>query len=121
MAAGKKVKLINEPEDFVYDNQKLLCDVELASKLTFPVDYLLLFAKSKNELKVELPAFSNFVNNDGYMIISVPGNNAYYITDITREEVIKIAESTGMKYLHQVQLDKMWESYVLIHKNGRTR
>lgn len=110
-----KVKLINEPENFSERLSSISPGLEFINKLYQPVDSIILFVQSKDELVVELPILSKFVKGEGFLIISIPNQNMSFISNINDATLNMLVKKFSMKLLEKIILDDAWNSYVYTH------
>lgn len=107
---GMKIKLINEPQEYKDYLTGLNGNICFVNKLTNPVDIIHLFVKSKKELLIELPFFKNYLDNNGYLIISWPSQQSNTFTDLSNSFIFNLGSSHKLQQVDFFELDGQWSA-----------
>lgn len=113
---GFKIKLINEPYNFLNMMNGSEKNFVIIKKLKEPVDLIHLFTRSEKELSVEFPVLIKYIKPEGMFWVSWPKSKSNQNSDLNESLVRKIGLLYGLVDTKACLIDEDWSSLKLVYK-----
>lgn len=104
--------IINEPEEFKSISEELTGEVHHEIVLD-KYEFILIFARKSEDLKVEFSKLKNNIENDGVIWIAYPkGTSKKYKkeTDIKRDSLQPLLKEEGYQGVSLISIDEDWSA-----------
>ena len=106
---GARVQFVNDPPEF----RPLLVDLPQIKKGK-PNDYVHLFVRGRSELKKQLAAIKQSLDQDGMIWVSWPKKASGIATDVTEDTVRAHALPLGLVDVKVCAIDETWSGLKLV-------
>ncbi len=105
--AGFNLAFVNSPEEF-FDELTLPQDVNVNSRSTKPLDFVLLFVKCEAELKKRFVQYARRLAPQGMIWIAWPKKSSGVTTDLSFTNVQAIGLATGLVDVKICAVNEVW-------------
>jgi hypothetical protein len=110
MKSGRKVLIINQPDEYSKVLGKLPADVSVVSVSAKDIDVVQLFVESRKQLEKELPKLKSKVAEKGMIWVTYPKGTSSKKGDINRDSIAEYALTLGLEGVAIVSVDDDWSA-----------
>lgn len=107
---GQRMIILNSPETFAEELAFLPEGIHLKKILVGEFDFILLFAKNRQELERLFSKARKALIHDGIFWISYPKKSAKVKTDLSRDILWKMIEKKGLRPVAAASIDDVWSA-----------
>ncbi|KKN72245.1 hypothetical protein LCGC14_0412990 [marine sediment metagenome] len=107
---GNRILFLNQPEDYLSAIGDLPKNIVFSSESEGSLDFIQVFVKNKAELEAQLPKLKKKMSYDGKLWVSYYKGTSKNKTDINRDNLRKYAQSTGLKTVAMISINKDWSA-----------
>jgi hypothetical protein len=105
--AGFNIAFVNAPVDF-FEELTLPQDIQVNSRSVKPLDFVLLFVKSENDLKKKFSQYAARLTPAGMIWIAWPKKSSGVATDLTFTNVQAIGLASGLVDTKICAVNEVW-------------
>jgi hypothetical protein len=105
---NQRIALVNEPESFQKQLGALPTNAHVVSKLTAPLDLVVLFVESERALARQFPAIAKKISTNGMIWVAWPKKSSGVSTDLSFELVQRIGLDRGLVDVKICAVDEVW-------------
>jgi hypothetical protein len=105
---NQRIGLINNPGDSASLLGDLPANTHVVSKLTAPLDLVLLFVKTERELAKRFPSIARKIAANGMIWVAWPKKSSGVPTDLSFERVQRIGLDSGLVDVKICAVDEVW-------------
>jgi hypothetical protein len=113
---GSRIALVNAPEGFQRDLGKLPSDAVFLTRLTKPLDIVLLFVMSERALLHDFARFAEKLASKGMIWVAWPKKSSGVATDLTFERVQRIGLDSGLVDVKICAIDDVWSGLKFVFR-----
>ena len=110
MKSGRKVLIINQPDNYSKILGKLPTDASVVSVSAKDIDVVQLFVESRKQLEKELPKLKSKVAEKGMIWVTYPKGTSSKKGDINRDSIAEYALTLGLEGVAIVSVDDDWSA-----------
>lgn len=107
---GSRLLILNAPAGYVETLADLPEGVQVSQEPEGTFDFVQLFVRDSIEYGELGPLALAAVSYDGLLWICYPKRSSKVETDLTRDVLWKLTESTGLRPVSQVSIDPVWSA-----------
>jgi len=111
---GARAIFINAPENYDKILGPLPDKLSILNELNGPLDFIQFFTKSRAELEKELPKLKQLLVSNGMIWVSWPKKSSGVETDMTEDEVRRIAIPLQLVDIKVCAVDEIWSGLKLV-------
>ncbi|MEE9170945.1 MAG: DUF3052 domain-containing protein [bacterium] len=111
---GARAIFINAPENYDKILGPLPDKLSILNELNGPLDFIQFFTKSRAELEKELPKLKQQLVSNGMIWVSWPKKSSGVETDMTEDEVRRIAIPLQLVDIKVCAVDEIWSGLKLV-------
>ena len=118
-----RVAFVNAPKDFLDYLGPLPADVDVVTRVTKPLDVILLFVTSERALARDFAKLTKQLATDGMIWIAWPKKSSGVTTDLSFDRVQRIGLDAGLVDVKICAVDDTWSGlkFVFRLKDRKTR
>ncbi len=105
---NQRIALVNKPESFQKQLGALPTNTHVVSKLTAPLDLVVLFVESERALARQFPAIAKKISTNGMIWVAWPKKSAGVPTDLSFDLVQRIGLECGLVDVKICAVDEVW-------------
>lgn len=105
---NQRIALVNKPESFQKQLGALPTNTHVVSKLTAPLDLVVLFVESERALAKQFPAIAKKISMNGMIWVAWPKKSAGVPTDLSFDLVQRIGLECGLVDVKICAIDEVW-------------
>jgi hypothetical protein len=105
---NQRIALVNEPGGFQKQLGALPTNTHVVSKLTTPLDLVVLFVESERALAKQFPAIAKKISTNGMIWVAWPKKSSGVPTDLSFELVQRIGLDCGLVDVKICAVDEVW-------------
>jgi len=105
---NQRVAFVNEPANFRTQLGDLPIKTEVVNRLTAPLNLVVLFVTSENELAKRFTAIAGKLAPDGMIWVAWPKKSSGVATDLVFDRVQRIGLDTGLVDVKICAIDEIW-------------
>jgi hypothetical protein len=105
---GSRIALVNAPKDFAHVLGPLPADAEIVTRLTKPLDIVLLFVLTERALLRDFEKIANRLASNGMIWVAWPKKSSGVATDLSFDRVQRIGLDTGLVDVKICAIDDVW-------------
>lgn len=105
---NQRIALVDEPASFQKQLGPLPTNTHVVSKLTAPLDLVLLFVESERALARQFPAIAKKISTNGMIWVAWPKKSSGVTTDLSFERVQRIGLDCGLVDVKICAVDEVW-------------
>jgi hypothetical protein len=105
---NQRIALVNKPESFQKQLGALPTNTHVVSKLTAPLDLVVLFVESERALAKQFPAIAKKISMNGMNWVAWPKKSAGVPTDLSFDLVQRIGLECGLVDVKICAIDEVW-------------
>ena len=105
---NQRIGLINTPSDIDSLLGDLPVNTHVVSKLTAPLDLVLLFVKTERALAKQFPSIAKKITPNGMIWVAWPKKSSGVPTDLSFERVQRIGLDSGLVDVKICAIDEVW-------------
>jgi len=113
---GNRIALVNNPESYSRLLGKLPEDVEVASSLEPPLDFIHCFYTERDELEGQFPALKAALSQGGSLWISWPKRASKVRTTLNENVVREIGLKNGLVDIKVCAVDETWSGLKFVRR-----
>jgi hypothetical protein len=114
LKGGYRAIVLNAPESYAPALAHVPADVEMASQLEGPIDFIHVFVTHRDEMERQIPALRDALKPQGLLWVSYPKGTAIP-TDLKRDVLWKMLGDAGLQAVAQVSIDEVWSAMRFKH------
>ena len=112
---GFKIKLINEPDNYINSLNGIREKIHFQKILNEPIDIIHLFTRSKKELLVEFTGLKHFIKKNGMLWVSWQKKSSGYVSDLDENVIREIGMMNGMIDTKTCSIDENWSALKFVY------
>ena len=105
---NQRIALVNEPRYFQKQLGALPTNTHVVSKLTAPLDLVVLFVESERALAKQFPAIAKKISMNGMIWVAWPKKSSGVPTDLSFDLVQRIGLECGLVDVKICAVDEVW-------------
>ena len=105
---NQRIALVNEPGSFQKQLGALPTNTHVVSKLTAPLDLVVLFVESERALAKQFPAIAKKISMNGMIWVAWPKKSSGVPTDLSFDLVQRIGLECGLVDVKICAVDEVW-------------
>ena len=105
---GSRIALINAPADFQRQLGKLPPEAQIVTRLTKPLDIVLLFVLTERALLRDFEKLATKLASNGMIWVAWPKKSSGVVTDLSFERVQRIGLDSGLVDVKICAIDDLW-------------
>lgn len=105
---NQRIALVSEPRSFLDQLGALPKNTHVVSKLTAPLDLVVLFVESERALSKQFPAIAKKISTNGMIWVAWPKKSSGVPTDLSFERVQRIGLDCGLVDVKICAVDEVW-------------
>jgi len=105
---GSRIALVNAPEDFARELGPLPPNAEIVTRVTKPLDIVLLFVLTERALLRDFEKLAKKLASNGMIWVAWPKKSSGVATDLVFERVQRIGLDTGLVDVKICAIDDVW-------------
>jgi hypothetical protein len=105
---NQRIALINEPETLRKDLGQLPATAKLVTRLTAPLDLIVLFVDREKVLAKQFPGLAKKLSSNGMIWVAWPKKSSGVATDLVFERVQRIGLDCGLVDVKICAVDNVW-------------
>lgn len=113
---GSKLAFLGAPDDFAEHLGKLPANVQMLTRPTKGMDFVLLFTKSAEMLKKEFPKLAKTLAPNGMLWISWPKKASGVSTDLSDNNVRQIGLVAGLVDVKVCAVTEIWSGLKFVYR-----
>jgi hypothetical protein len=113
---GFRVRLINVPKEVLFELKSTLSHCEAAADGKKPLDFIMIFTKSKKELSKEFSSLSQQLTPAGMFWISWPKKSSGVTTDVNENVVREIGLAAGLVDVKVCAVTDIWSGLKFVRR-----
>ncbi len=113
---GSRIALINAPEDFQRTLGDLPDKAMFVTRLTKPLDIVLLFVLTERALLRDFTKLAEKLATDGMIWVAWPKKSSGVTTDLTFERVQRIGLDSGLVDVKICAIDDVWSGLKFVFR-----
>lgn len=107
---GKKILIINPPQDYDEVINPLPEGVTRLSELSSSADFIQVFVKDRKELESWLPQVKDLINPSGIFWVTYYKGTSKHKTDINRDIINAYGSTIGLQGIAMISIDEDWSA-----------
>ena len=113
---GSRIALINAPKDFASQLGTLPQNAEIVTRVTKPLDIVLLFVLNERALLRDFDKLAKKLAPNGMIWIAWPKKSSGVQTDLIFERVQRIGLDAGLVDVKICAIDETWSGLKFVHR-----
>jgi hypothetical protein len=105
---GSRIALVNAPKDFVRELGTLPPNAQIVTRVTKPLDIVLLFALTERALFRDFEKLAKKLVSNGMIWVAWPKKSSGVTTDLSFERVQRIGLDAGLVDVKICAIDDVW-------------
>lgn len=105
---GSRIALINAPKDFASELGKLPQNAEIVTRVTKPLDIVLIFVLNERALLRDFDKLAKKLATNGMIWVAWPKKSSGVETDLVFERVQRIGLESGLVDVKICAIDDVW-------------
>jgi hypothetical protein len=105
---NQRIALVNEPGSLLKQLGALPTNTHVVSKLTAPLDLVVLFVESERALARQFPSIAKKISTNGMIWVAWPKKSSGVATDLSFERVQRIGLDCGLVDVKICAVDEVW-------------
>jgi hypothetical protein len=105
---GSRIALINAPKDFARELGELPPNAQIVTRITNPLDIVLLFVLSERALLRDFQKLAEKLASNGMIWVAWPKKSSGVATDLSFDRVQHIGLDSGLVDVKICAIDDMW-------------
>jgi hypothetical protein len=105
---NQRIALVNKPASFQKQLGALPTNTHVVSKLTAPLDLVVLFVESERALAKQFPAIAKKISTNGMIWVAWPKKSSGVSSDLSFELVQRIGLDCGLVDVKICAVDEVW-------------
>ena|SRR5215510_750466 len=111
-----RVAFVNEPSNFRKGLGVVPDEVEIVSRLTKPLDFVLLFVVKEKTLARDFGLLARKLSMSGMIWIAWPKKSSGVVTDLSFERVQRIGLDAGLVDVKICAVDEVWSGLKFVYR-----
>ena len=107
---NQRIALVNKPGSFQKQLGALPTNTHVVTKLTAPLDLVVLFVESERALAKQFPAIAKKISTNGMIWVAWPKKSSGVKTDLSFELVQRIGLDCGLVDVKICAVDEVWSA-----------
>lgn len=113
---GSRIALVNAPEDFQGELGELPHNVEFVTRITRPLDIVLLFVLTERALLRDFKKFAAKLVSNGMLWVAWPKKASGVATDLSENRVRQIGLDAGLVDVKVCAIDDVWSGLKFVYR-----
>jgi len=113
---ASRIALINAPKDFPQALGKLPHDAEIVTRVTKPLDIVLLFVLTERALKRDFQKLATKLASNGMIWVAWPKKSSGVATDLLFTNVQQIGLDAGLVDVKICAIDDVWSGLKFVYR-----
>jgi len=113
---GFRIALVHAPNGFEEELGKLPATVRKLSRVTRPMDFVLLFSKSAASLERDFARFAEALVPNGMLWVAWPKKASGVLTDLTDNSVRQIGLNVGLVDVKVCAVNEVWSGLKFVYR-----
>ena len=113
---GSRIALVNAPKDFERELGELPHDAEIVTRLTKPLDIVLLFVLNERALLRDFDNLAKKLASNGMIWVAWPKKSSGVATDLSFERVQRIGLDAGLVDVKICAIDETWSGLKFVFR-----
>ena len=105
---GSRIALVNAPEDFARELGPLPPNAEIVTRVTKPLDIVLLFVLTERALLRDFEKLAKKLASNGMIWVAWPKKSSGVATDLSEQRVRSIGLDSGLVDVKICAIDDVW-------------
>ena len=107
---NQRIALVNKPASFQKQLGALPTNTHVVTKLTAPLDLVVLFVESERALAKQFPAIAKKISTNGMIWVAWPKKSSGVSSDLSFELVQRIGLDCGLVDVKICAVDEVWSA-----------
>lgn len=113
---GLRIALVNAPKDFERELGELPNNAEIVTRLTKPLDIVLLFVLNERTLLRDFHKLAKKLASNGMIWVAWPKKSSGVATDLSFERVQRIGLDAGLVDVKICAIDEVWSGLKFVFR-----
>jgi len=113
---GSRIALVNAPKDFEPELGELPSNAEIVTRVTKPLDIVLLFVLNERALLRDFEKFAKKLASNGMIWVAWPKKSSGVATDLSFERVQRIGLDAGLVDVKICAIDEVWSGLKFVYR-----
>jgi len=113
---GFRVGLVNPPNNFLKTLGSLPENVKIVTRLTKPLDLIMLFSGSERSLKRDFPRLAAKIAANGMLWVAWPKKSSGVRTDLSFDNVQSVGLQAGLVDVKICAMDEVWSGLKFVYR-----
>lgn len=113
---GSRIALVNAPEDYPRELGELPHNVEFITRITKPLDIVLLFVLTERALLRDFKKFAAKLVSNGMLWVAWPKKSSGVATDLSENRVRQIGLDAGLVDVKVCAIDDVWSGLKFVYR-----
>jgi len=111
-----RLGFVNAPKKFVARLGKLPSNTQILSRLSPPIDLVVLFVDREKSLANQFPHLANQLSSNGMLWVAWPKKSSGVATDLSFENVQRIGLDYGLVDVKICAIDEVWSGLKFVYR-----
>lgn len=113
---GLRIALVNAPKDFERELGELPNNAEIVTRLTKPLDIVLLFVLNERTLLRDFHKLAKKLASNGMIWVAWPKKSSGVATDLSFERVQRVGLDAGLVDVKICAIDEVWSGLKFVFR-----
>lgn len=113
---GSRIALVNAPKDFERELGELPSNAEIVTRVTKPLDIVLLFVLNERALLRDFDKLAKKLASNGMIWVAWPKKSSGVATDLSFERVQRIGLDAGLVDVKICAIDEVWSGLKFVYR-----
>lgn len=113
---GSRIALVNAPKDFERELGELPSNAEIVTRVTKPLDIVLLFVLNEHALLRDFDKLAKKLASNGMIWVAWPKKSSGVATDLSFERVQRIGLDAGLVDVKICAIDEVWSGLKFVFR-----
>ena len=113
---GLRIALVNAPKDFERELGELPSNAEIVTRVTKPLDIVLLFVLNERTLLRDFDKLAKKLASNGMIWVAWPKKSSGVATDLSFERVQRIGLDAGLVDVKICAIDEVWSGLKFVFR-----
>lgn len=113
---GSRIALVNAPKDFERELGELPSNAEIVTRVTKPLDIVLLFVLNERALLRDFDKLAKKLASNGMIWVAWPKKSSGVATDLSFERVQRIGLDAGLVDVKICAIDEVWSGLKFVFR-----
>lgn len=111
-----RLGFVNAPKKFISELGKLPSNTRVLSRLSSPLDLVVLFVDRERALSQQFPELASQLSSNGMLWVAWPKKSSGVATDLSFENVQRIGLDCGLVDVKICAIDEVWSGLKFVYR-----